>query len=64
MNFLAKVYPIRERVLGQVVADKAALHGQRTFIRFEEREVSYAVAAKNARMCWAMLKLGDAFKMA
>ena len=23
-----------------------------------------AVAAKNARMCWAMLKLGDAFKMA
>jgi transposase len=23
-----------------------------------------AVAAKNARMCWAMLKLGDAFKIA
>ncbi len=23
-----------------------------------------AVAAKNTRMCWAMLKLGDAFKIA
>jgi carnitine-CoA ligase len=36
-----KLYPMRERVLGQVVADKAARHGDRTFIQFEERKISY-----------------------
>lgn len=36
-----KTYPIRERVLGQIVADKAALHGDRTFIRYGDRTLSY-----------------------
>ena len=36
-----KIYPIRERVLGQVVAEKAALHGDRTFVQFEDRRYSY-----------------------
>jgi carnitine-CoA ligase len=34
-------YPIRERVLGRLVADKAEQHGDRTFIRFEGRTLSY-----------------------
>ena len=36
-----KIYPMHERVLGQLVADKAAEHGDRTFIRYRERTVSY-----------------------
>ena len=36
-----KIYPIKERVIGDVVADKAALHGDRTFVRFEDRSYSY-----------------------
>jgi crotonobetaine/carnitine-CoA ligase len=32
---------MRERVLGQVVTDKAALHGERTFVQFEGRKLSY-----------------------
>jgi crotonobetaine/carnitine-CoA ligase len=36
-----KIYPMRERVMGQVVADKAALHGDRTFVQFEDRRYSY-----------------------
>ena len=36
-----KVYPMQERVLGQVVAEKAALHGDRVFIRFEDRTLTY-----------------------
>ena len=34
-------YPIRERVIGQVVADKAELHGDRIFLQFEDRKFSY-----------------------
>ena len=34
-------YSMIERVIGQVVADKAALHGQRTFMQFEDRKISY-----------------------
>ncbi len=36
-----KIYPMRERVIGQVVAEKAALHGERTFVQFEDRRYSY-----------------------
>ena len=36
-----KIYPMRERVLGQLVADKAAEHGDRTFIRYQARTLSY-----------------------
>jgi len=36
-----KNYPLQERVVGQVVADKAALHGERPFIFFEDRTISY-----------------------
>jgi len=34
-------YPLRERVIGQLVADKAALHGDRIFLQFENRRFSY-----------------------
>ena len=34
-------YPLRDRVIGRIVADKAALHGDRVFMRFEQREVTY-----------------------
>ena len=36
-----KIYPMRERVLGLIVADKAALHGDRTFIRYGQRSITY-----------------------
>jgi crotonobetaine/carnitine-CoA ligase len=36
-----KIYPVHERVLGQLVADKAAEHGDRTFIRYRDRTLSY-----------------------
>ncbi len=36
-----KIYPMHERVLGQIVADKAAAHGERTFIRYRDRALSY-----------------------
>ena len=36
-----KIYPVRERVIGDVVAEKAALHGERTFVHFEDRRYSY-----------------------
>jgi crotonobetaine/carnitine-CoA ligase len=35
------IYPMRERVISQVVGDKATLHGDRTFMQFEERRYSY-----------------------
>ncbi len=35
------VYPMRERVLGRLAADKAAAHGDRPFIYFQERTISY-----------------------
>lgn len=34
-------YPLKDRVLGRIVADKAALHGERIFMRFEDRQLSY-----------------------
>jgi crotonobetaine/carnitine-CoA ligase len=36
-----RIYPMHERVLGQLVSDKAAEHGDRTFIRYRERTLSY-----------------------
>lgn len=36
-----KSYPIRERVLGRIVADKAREQGERPFIRFEGRTLTY-----------------------
>jgi carnitine-CoA ligase len=36
-----KIYPMRERQMGQVVAEKAALNGDRTFIQFEDRRYTY-----------------------
>ena len=36
-----KIYPMKERVIGHIVAEKAALHGDRTFVRFEDRSYSY-----------------------
>ena len=36
-----KIHPMRERVIGDVVAEKAALHGDRTFVQFEDRRCSY-----------------------
>ncbi len=36
-----RVYPIRERVFGRLAADKAAEHGDRPFIFFQDRTVSY-----------------------
>lgn len=36
-----KIYQMRDRVIGQLVADKAALHGDRTFIQFEDTRYSY-----------------------
>ncbi|MEJ6022684.1 ATP-dependent acyl-CoA ligase [Ramlibacter sp. PS4R-6] len=36
-----KSYPIRDRVLGRIVADKAREHGDRPFIRFEDRTITY-----------------------
>ncbi len=36
-----KPHPMRDRVLGQVLSEKAALHGERTFIQFEGRSYSY-----------------------
>jgi crotonobetaine/carnitine-CoA ligase len=36
-----QIYPIRERVLGRFAADKAAQHGERPFIFYGERTISY-----------------------
>jgi len=36
-----KIYQMRDRVIGQLVADKAELHGDRTFIQFEDTRYSY-----------------------
>ena len=36
-----KIFPVRERVIGDVVAEKAALHGEQTFVHFEDRRYSY-----------------------
>src|SRR5207249_12240326 len=36
-----KTYPIRDWVIGHLVAEKAALHGDRTFVQFEDRRLSY-----------------------
>jgi crotonobetaine/carnitine-CoA ligase len=36
-----KTYPIRERVLGRIVADKAREHGVRPFLSFEGRTLTY-----------------------
>jgi len=36
-----KTYPIQERVLGRLVAEKAREHGERPFIRFEGRTLTY-----------------------
>ena len=36
-----KVYPLRERVIGNLVTDKALQHGDRTFLQFEDRRYSY-----------------------
>ena len=36
-----KIYPVREWVIGRVVAEKAALHGDRPFVHFEDRRYSY-----------------------
>ena len=36
-----KTYPIRDRVLGRLVADKARERGDRPFIRFEGRTITY-----------------------
>ena len=36
-----RIIPIRERVIGQVVADKAKLYGDRIFLQFEDRTISY-----------------------
>ena len=36
-----KIYPMRERVIGQLVADKAKLHGDKTFVQLDERKYSY-----------------------
>lgn len=35
-----KIYPVREWVIGEVVAEKAAPHGERTFVPFEDRRNS------------------------
>lgn len=54
-----KIYPMRERVLGRVVADKARLHGSRTFMRFEDRTVSYAeLDALSNRLANGLAALG------
>ena len=37
-----RVYPLRERVIGNLVTDKALEHGDRTFLQFEDRRYSYA----------------------
>ena len=39
-----KNYPTHERVLGQFVAKKAELHGDRTFMNFEGHTLSYGNA--------------------
>ena len=36
-----KIHAMRDRVIGQLVAEKAALHGDRVFVRFEDRSYSY-----------------------
>ena len=36
-----QIYPIWERVLGRFAADKAAQHGERPFIFYGERTISY-----------------------
>jgi crotonobetaine/carnitine-CoA ligase len=36
-----QIHPMRERVLGRLAAEKAALHGERPFIFFKDRAVSY-----------------------
>jgi crotonobetaine/carnitine-CoA ligase len=36
-----KTYPIRDRVLGGIVAEKAREHGDRPFLRFEGRTLTY-----------------------
>lgn len=36
-----KIYPMRERNLGRIVTDKAALNGDKLFLRFEQRRYSY-----------------------
>jgi len=40
------VHPMRERVFGRIFADKAARLGDKTFLLFEERRVSYAEAER------------------
>jgi carnitine-CoA ligase len=37
-------YPMRERVFGRIFADKARRLGDKTFLKFEDRRVSYAEA--------------------
>ncbi|MGZ5183647.1 MAG: ATP-dependent acyl-CoA ligase [Caldimonas sp.] len=36
-----KIHAMRDRVIGQLVAEKARLNGDRTFVRFEDRSYSY-----------------------
>ena len=50
-----KNHPIHERVLGQLVADKAELHGDRTFMNFEGHTLSYGNAWTFAQGCHNML---------
>lgn len=54
-----KNYPIRERVLGKIVADKAAQLGERVFIRFEGRTLSYRdVDVLSNRLANGLARLG------
>ena len=50
-----KNHPIHERVLGQFVADKAELYGDRTFMNFEGHTLFYGNAWTIAQGCHKML---------
>ena len=54
-----KIYPLHQRVLGQLVADKAELHGDRVFIRYGERTVSYRdLDVQSNRIANALARMG------
>ncbi len=54
-----KRYPMKARTLGHVVAEKADLHGDRVFLRFEDRTLSYrALDVQSNRLANGMARMG------
>lgn len=54
-----KIYPTEQRTIGAIVEDKAATHGDRTFLFFKDEQYSYRqLFEESNRVANALLKLG------